>query len=93
MLNVTVPLTVLPAIASVGIDTDVVTSARGETVVVADEISGSVFGPWLVDVPIPAVIVTDPEGGATNVTPIVNPDPAPRLAGIPAKVTAPVAAS
>jgi hypothetical protein len=63
-LYVTVPFTVLPAIAVGGTDTEVVTSARGTTVVVPLAVSGSVLGPWLVDVPIPLSMLTDPLAGA-----------------------------
>jgi hypothetical protein len=62
--NVTVPFTVLPAVAEAGTDTDVVTSASGEIAVVPVAVSGSVLGPWLVDVPIPLSILTDPLAGA-----------------------------
>jgi hypothetical protein len=60
----TVPFTVLPAAAVGGTETDVVTSASGEIPVVPVAVSGSVFGPWLVDVPIPLLAVTDPLAGA-----------------------------
>jgi hypothetical protein len=61
---VTVPFTVLAAVAVGGTETDVVTSASGETAVVPVAVSGSVFGPWFVDVPIPLLAVTDPLAGA-----------------------------
>jgi hypothetical protein len=61
---VTVPFTVLPAVADAGTDTDVVTSASGEIAVVPVAVSGSTFGPSFVDVPIPLLTVTDPLAGA-----------------------------
>ena len=61
---VTVPFTVLPAVAEGGTDTDVVTSASGETAVVPVAVSGRTFGPCPVDVPIPLLTVTDPLEGA-----------------------------
>ena len=54
----------LAAVADAGTDTDVVTSASGETAVVPVAVSGRTFGPWLVDVPIPLPTVTDPLAGA-----------------------------
>ena len=74
-----------------GTDTVVVTSASGEMAVVCWSVSGSVFGPWLVDVPMPALTPTAPLPGAVNATPSVMAEPAPRLAGIPVSVTIPVA--
>ena len=62
--KVTVPLTVEPATADGGSVSVVVTSASGETALVADALSGSVFGPCAVDVPMPLVIVVDPPAGA-----------------------------
>ena len=61
---VTVPFTVFPAVAEAGTETDVVTSASGEIAVVPVAVSGRTFGPWLVDVPIPLLTVTDPLAGA-----------------------------
>jgi hypothetical protein len=55
---------VLPAVAVGGTDTDVVTSASGETAVVPVAVSGRTFGPCPVDVPIPLLTVTDPLEGA-----------------------------
>ena len=88
---VTVPLTVLAAIALAGNDVDVVTSASGEIAVVAVAVSGSVFGPWLVDVPISPATTTDPVAGAVYWIPIAMLEPAPRVVGIPVKLTAPLA--
>ena len=56
-------------------------------------LSGVAFGPWLVDVPIVAVMSTTPVGGAVKLMPIGSVDPAPRLVGIPVKVMAPEAGS
>ena len=91
--KLTVPLAVLPAVAEPGTDTATETSASGETAVVPRSLSGSVLGPWLVDVPIVAVAETAPDAGAENVTPMGSVVPAPSVVGIPAKVTPPVAAS
>ena len=64
LLYVTFPDTVLPAMADAGIDTVVATSAIGEIAVVPLAESGSVFAPWLVDVPIVLLTATDPLVGA-----------------------------
>ena len=64
LLNVTEALTVAPATADGGTVTVVVTSASGEIAVVALLLSASVFGPWLVEVPIMLDSVTDPLVGA-----------------------------
>ena len=92
-MNVTLPLTGVAAIAVAGIDTVVVTSASGEMAVVDADVSGWALVPWLVDVSIALVMVTAPPGGAVKATPSVMLAPAPRLAGMPVKVTAPVAGS
>lgn len=90
---VTVPLTVAAATAVGGSDTVVVTSAIGDNAVVALALSGSVFGPWLVDVAIEPLIVTDPLPGAVYATPSAMLLPALSVAGIPPNVTAPLAES
>ena len=92
MVNVTEPLTMLPAIAVGGTETVVVTSASGDTAVVAVALSVSVLGPWPVVVPIIDVATTAPEAGAVKAMPTVIVAPEPRLAGIPVNVTAPDAA-
>lgn len=89
----TLPLTVLPATALAGSVTVVVTSAKGEIAVVLVVVSVSVFGPWLVDVPISLAMITDPLAGAVKATPTLMLDPAPRLVGMPVNVTAPLAGS
>ena len=91
--NVIDVLTIDPATAVGGAETVVVTSARGETAVAALAVSGSVFGPWLVAVPIVPVTVTDPALGAVNVTPMPSDAPAPRLVDIALNVTSPLAGS
>ena len=53
-----------PATALGGSETLVVTSASGEIAVVDVVVSGSVFGPWLVDVPISLAMTTEPLAGA-----------------------------
>ena len=58
------PLTALPATADGGIEIDVVTSANGEIAVVPLALSGCVFGPSLVDVPMLVITITDPDEGA-----------------------------
>ena len=63
-MNVTLPLTVAPAVAVGGTATATVTSASGETAVVAVVESGSVFGPWLVDVDTALDSVVEPDVGA-----------------------------
>ena len=93
LLNVTLPLTVDAATALGGSDTAAWTSASGEIAEVPVEVSGSVFAPWLVVVWIVLVALTAPDGGAVKLTPIVMPEPAPRLVGMPVKVTAPLAGS
>ena len=62
--NVTVPLTAVPAGALGGTLTVAVTSATAEIAVVDDAVSGCALAPWLVDVPIVLVSVTDPLAGA-----------------------------
>ena len=62
-MNVTVPLTVVPAGALGGTLTLAVTSAMGEVAVVDDAVSGCALAPWLVDVPIVLDTVTDPLAG------------------------------
>ena len=52
LLNDTEPTTVLAATALAGTVTAVVTSARGEIVVVALAVSGSTLAPWLVVVTV-----------------------------------------
>ena len=89
--NVTLALTVEPAVAIAGAETVVVTSASGETAVVPVALSGSVFGPWLVVVEIAALTVTAPVAGAANDRPTTMLEPEPSVAGIPVKVTAPLA--
>ena len=91
LLNVTVPLTAVPAAAVAGTDTVVVTSARAEIAVVPLEVSGCVLGPWLVVVPMPLATVTAPDAGAVNATPMATLEPAPSAAGMPVNVTTPVA--
>lgn len=83
-------MTVLPAIALTGREIVVVTSASGDTAVVLVAVSANVFGPWLVVVPISLAMITEPLAGAVNATPTLILDPAPRLAGIPVNVTAPL---
>ena len=64
LVNVTVPLTAVPAGALGGTLTVAVTSATAEIAVVDDALSGCAFAPWLVDVPIVLDTVTDPLAGA-----------------------------
>ena len=71
----------------------VVTSASGEIAVVDVVVSGSVFGPWLVLVPISLAITTEPLAGAVYATPTVMLEPAPSVVGMPVYVTAPLAGS
>ena len=93
LLYVTVPLTVLPAAALAGTLTATVTSATAEIAVVSVAAFGRTFKPSLVDVAIALLMATEPLAGATNVTPSVIADPAPRLVGMLLSVTAPVAGS
>ena len=87
------PLIVVPATAVGGSETVVVTSATGETAVVALALSGRVFGPWLVVVPINPLIVAEPLGGAVYVTPRATLAPLASDVGMPPNVTAPLAES
>ena len=64
LANVTVPFTVVAALADAGMDSDVVTSAIAEIAVVALALSGPALAPSLVDVPIVEFIVTAPLAGA-----------------------------
>ena len=61
---VTDALTVLPATAVGGTETEVVTSASGEIAVVSRAESAFAFAPWLVDVAIVANTLTAPLAGA-----------------------------
>ena len=83
------PLTVVPATAVIGTFTVVDTSARPETAVVADALSGAAFAPWAVVVPIELDTVTEADAGAVYVKPMAIVDDAPRAVGIPVNVTAP----
>ena len=85
-------LTAVPAVAPAGADTVVVTSASGEIAVVSPALSGSALAPWLVVVPSALLMVTAPLAGAVYATPSVIVELAPRLPGIPLKVTTPVPA-
>ena len=93
LLNVALPLTLEPATAVGGALAVTPTSATGEIADVPVDVSGSAFAPWLVVVWIELVALTAPDGGAVKLTPIVMPEPAPRLVGMPVKLTAPVAGS
>ena len=93
LAKVTVPLTVVAALADAGTESDVVTSAIAEIAVVAVALSGAALAPSLVDVAIVELMVTAPLVGAVYATPSTIDDPAPRLDGIPLKLTAPLAAS
>ena len=64
LLYVTDPLTAAAASAPAGIVTVVVTSASGEIAVDPVAVSGSAFAPWLVDVPMLVLTVTEPLAGA-----------------------------
>ena len=93
MANVTLLLIVAPATALGGTLTVANTSASGEIAVVCVSLSGLAFAPWLVDVPMVPATATEPVGGAVKLRANVMPDPAPRLVGMPLKVTAPDAGS
>ena len=84
-------MTVELATAFAGIEIDVVTSASGEIAVVTDALSGNVLVPSLVAVLMLLVVVTEPLVGAVYAMLIVRLEPAPRIGGIPEKVTAPLA--
>ena len=91
MPYVTAAFTVVPAIAVAGAVIVVVTSASGETAVVAVAESGSVLAPWLVVVPIVLLAVTAPDGGAVNDTPIDSDWLGLSVVGNPPSATWPVA--
>ena len=67
-----------------------VTSASAETVVVPLAVSGAAFAPCPVVVEMTLLTVALPPDGALKPIVSVIVDPAPRLAGIPVNVTAPV---
>ena len=93
MPKVTVPLTRVPAAALAGTEIVVDTSALADIDVVADAASGRAFGPCEVVVKMPLdSMIAPPASGAVYATPIVSDEPAPRLAGIPLKVTVPLPA-
>ena len=64
LLKLTVAVTVPAARAMAGAVIVDDTSANGEIAVAALVVSGCVFGPWLVDVPIVLLTFTEPLGGA-----------------------------